>query len=137
MQLKEYSVSLPPTFVVGDVAPIADREDVVLSVRKCASRKGLLQLNLRNKGGREYTAAFLVPESLQEQIIFSILRKENMTLHEVEELPIVESVSADSQSSSPQASPAKQPRTMRLYGALRPLFARASAIISILLFPVE
>ena len=133
MRLKEYGLRSPPTIVIGDVAPIADVGDVVLSVRKCASRKGLLQLNLRNKRGKEYTAAFLVPESLQEPILFSILRKENMTWREVEELPIVESVSTDSQSSSLPTYSAKQPRRMRLYGALRPLFARASATISILL----
>jgi len=92
---------------------LTDVEEVVLSIRKCASRKGLLELNLCNKVGREHTAALLVPASLQEQIIFTILRKENMTLREIEELSIGESVSTDSQSSSPPASPAEHSRPMR------------------------
>jgi len=108
----------------GIAAPPADLEDTVLSIQKCAKPNGLLRLTLRNKTRGEYAAALLVPEFLQEQIIFSILRKENMTLREVGELPIaetafVEPVMTASQFSSLRASLAKQTRGMRLFSVLR------------------
>jgi hypothetical protein len=138
MLLKEHGFIWPPSRVGDIAAPPADVEDTVLSIQKCAKPKGLLRLTLRNKIGGEYAAALLVPEFLQEKIIFLILRKENMTLREVGKLPIAESafvepVMTASQSSSLPAAPAKQTRRTRLYGALRPLFARVSATIAILL----
>ena len=88
MLLKEHSFTWPPSRIGDIAAPPADVEDTVLSIQKCAKPKGLLRLTLRNKIGGEYAAALLVPEFLQEQAIFLILRKEEITLQEIGELPI-------------------------------------------------
>ena len=89
MLIKEYGESWPPSVTIGEhIPPTADLEDIVLSVEKCSNPKGQLGLRLRNKRGREYTVALPVPASLQEQILLSIVRKDNITLREVGELPI-------------------------------------------------
>ena len=124
MLLKEHGFIWPPSRMGDIAAPPADVKDTVLSIQKCTKPEGLLRLTLRNKIGGEYAAALLVPEFLQEQIIFSILREENMTLREVGEFSItetafVEPVTTASQSSSLTAPPAKQTRRMRLFGVLR------------------
>ena len=130
MLLKEYCSAWPPIRMIGDIGPTADVEDVVLSIKKCSNPNGVLRLNLRNTSGGERTAAFFLPEFFQEQIIFSILQKEDMTLRDVGELPIaktsfVEPVITTSQSSSLPPSPAKQMRGKRLFAALRLLYSRA------------
>jgi hypothetical protein len=89
MLIKEYGHGWPPSVTIGEhITPTADLEDIVLSVEKCGNPKSQLRLRLRKKYGREYTVALPVPASLQEQILLSIVRKENMTLREVGELPI-------------------------------------------------
>lgn len=89
MLIKEYSHSWPPSVMTDEhLPPTAELEDIVLSVEKCDNPKGQLGLRMRNERGKEYMAALPVPASLQEQILLSILRKENMTLREVGELPI-------------------------------------------------
>ena len=140
MLIKEYGHSWPPSVTIGEqLPPTAELEDIVLSVEKCGGNpKGQLGLRMRNQRGEEYTAALPVPASLQQKILLSILRRENMTLREVGELPIAESAFVEpamstSQSSLVPASPAKQTRRTRLSGALRPVFARASATIAMLL----
>jgi len=75
MRLKEHCLSWPPSRVGDIAAPPADVEDTVLRIQKCAKPKGLLRLTLRNRIRGEYEAALLVPEFLQEQAIFLILRK--------------------------------------------------------------
>jgi hypothetical protein len=128
MQLKRYSLVPSPTVLLGQITPMPDAEDIVLSVKRCSEPKDLLRLSLRNRLGREFTVEFLVPEALQEPIIFSILRKKDMTWGEVGELPVeepafVEPVIAASQFSSLPESPDKQTRRTRLYAALRLWFA--------------
>ena len=75
MLLKEHCLTWPPSRVGGIAAPLADLEDTVVRVQKCANPKGLLRLTLPNRIRGEYEAALLVPEFLQEQAIFLILRK--------------------------------------------------------------
>jgi hypothetical protein len=106
MLLKEHGFIWPPSRMGDIAAPPADVEDTVLSIQKCAKPKGLLQLTLRNKIGGEYAAALLVPEFLQEQIIFSILREENMTLREVGEFPVTETAFVEPVSIASQTEPA-------------------------------
>ena len=76
MLLKEHCFTWPPSRVGNIAAPPAGVEDTVLRIQKCAKPKGLLRLSLRNRIRGEYAAAFLVPEFLQEQTIFLILRNE-------------------------------------------------------------
>jgi L-ribulose-5-phosphate 4-epimerase len=80
-------------------------EDTVLSIQKCAKPKGLLRLTLRNKIGGEYAAVLLVPEFLQEQAIFLILRKEEITLQEIGELPISDPTFVEPVSFASQTEP--------------------------------
>ena len=75
MLLKEYARIWPP---VG--AEKVALEDVVSAVTNV--RKGKLGLLIRNQ-----TVPLSVPESLQQKLIFDILRKKT-TLREVGELPI-------------------------------------------------
>ena len=75
MLLKEHCFTWPPSRVGDIAAPPADVEDTVLRIQKCAKPQGLLRLTLRNRIRGEYEAALLVPEFLQEQAIFLILRK--------------------------------------------------------------
>ena len=106
MLLKEHCFTWPPSRI-GDIAALpADVEDTVLSIQKCTKPTGLLRLTLRNKIGGEYAAALVVPEFLQEQIIFSILRKETMTLREVGEFPITETAFVEPVSIASQTEPA-------------------------------
>jgi hypothetical protein len=106
MLLKEHCFMWPPSRVGDIAAPPADVEDTVLRIQKCACPKGLLRLTLRNRIRGEYEAALLVPEFLQEQAIFLILREKNMTLHEVGELPIGESAMVEPLSDPSQTEPA-------------------------------
>jgi len=92
---------------MGDIAaPPADVEDTVLSIQKCAKPKGLLRLTLRNTKRGEYEAALLVPEFLQEQAIFLILRNEEITLREAGELSIGESTFVEPVIDASQTEPA-------------------------------
>ena len=75
MLLKEHCFTWPPSRVVDIAAPAVDVEDTVLRIQECAKSQGLLRLTLRNRIRGEYEAALLVPEFLQEQAIFLILRK--------------------------------------------------------------
>jgi hypothetical protein len=90
MLLKQYGRSWPPniTIATADVPPRADMEDVVLSVERCSAPKNQLGLTLRNRSGKEYTTVLSVPATLQERILLSIVRKKNITLREMGELPI-------------------------------------------------
>jgi len=89
MLIKEYGHGWPPSVTIGEhIPPTADLEDIVLSVEKCGNPKSQLRLTLRRKHGRDYTVTLPVPASVQEQILLSIVRKENMTLREVGELSI-------------------------------------------------
>ena len=105
MLLKEHCFSWPPSRVGDIAAPPADVEDTMLRIQKCAKPKGLLRLTLRNRLRGEYEAALLVPEFLQEQTIFLILRNEEITLREVGELPIGESTFVESVSDASQTEP--------------------------------
>ena len=105
MLLKEHCFTWPPSRVVDIAAPPADVEDTVLRIQKCAKPQGLLRLTLRNRIRGEYEAALLVPEFLQEQTIFLILRKEKITLREVGELSIGESTFVESVSDASQTEP--------------------------------
>jgi hypothetical protein len=106
MLLKEYEFTWPPSRMGDFAAPPADVEDTVLSIQKCAKPEGLLRLTLRNKIGGEYAAALLVPEFLQEQTIFLILRNEEITLREVGELSIGEPAFVELVSDASQTEPA-------------------------------
>jgi hypothetical protein len=90
MLLKQYGRSWPPniTIATADVPPPAGMEDVVLSVERCSTPKNQLGLTLRNRSGKEYTTVLPVPASLQEKILLTIVRKKNITLREIGELPI-------------------------------------------------
>jgi hypothetical protein len=79
----------------------------MLRIQKCAKPKGLLRLTLRNRIRGEYEAALLVPEFLQEQTIFLILRNEEITLREVGELPIGESTFVEPVDIASQTEPAE------------------------------
>jgi len=106
MLLKEHCFTWPPSRVGDIAAPPADVEDTVLRIQKCAKPKGLLRLTLRNGIRGEYEAALLVPEFLQEQTIFLILRKEKITLREVGELSIGESTFVEPVDIASQPEPA-------------------------------
>ena len=106
MLLKEHCFTWPPSRVGDIAAPPADVEDTVLRIQKCAKPKGLLRLTLRNRLRGEYEAALLVPEFLQEQTIFLILRNEEITLREVGELPIGESTFVEPVDIASQTEPA-------------------------------
>ena len=92
--LKEYSPSWPPSITISDaelapkaaIPPKADPGDVVLKVQYLYP--GELEIRLRRAKYNEYTVLLRVPPSLQQKIIFDIVRKKNMTLREVGELPI-------------------------------------------------
>jgi hypothetical protein len=90
MLLKQYGASWPPNITIGtaDIPPPAGLDDAVLSVERCGNPKNQLGLRLRSKFGTEYTAVLPVPASLQEKILLSIVRKKDITLREVGELPI-------------------------------------------------
>ena len=105
MLLKEHCLTWPPSRVGGIAPPLADLEDTVVRVQKCAKPQGLLRLTLRNKTRGAYEAALLVPEFLQEQTIFMILREEKITLREVGELSIGESTFVESVSDASQTEP--------------------------------
>jgi hypothetical protein len=107
MLLKEHCFTWPPSRVGDIAAPPADVEDTVLRIQKCAKPKGLLRLTLRNRIRGEYEAALLVPEFLQEQTIFLILRNEEITLREVGELPIGESTFVEPVDIASQTEPAE------------------------------
>ena len=106
MLLKEHCFTWPPSRVGDIAAPPADVEDTVLRIQKCAKSQGLLRLTLRNRIRGEYEAALLVPEFLQEQAIFLILRKEKITLREVGELSIGESTFVEPVDIASQPEPA-------------------------------
>lgn len=94
MLLKEYSPRWPPSITISDadlapkatIPPKADPGDVVLEVQNISP--GELEIRLRRAKYADYTVLLRVPPSLQQKIIFDIVRKKNMTLREVGELPI-------------------------------------------------
>jgi hypothetical protein len=87
--LKEYCPIWPPDITIrhGAIPPHASVEDTVFSVQKCANPINHLGLDLRTKSGAEYMVTVPVPSSLQESILFSIIRKKDITLGEVGDLP--------------------------------------------------
>ena len=90
MRIKEYRHTWPPSVTIVDTAdlpPKAELEDLVVAVEN-RHPKGELGLVLRKRFGPEYTVALSIPASLQEKILFSIIRKKNITLREVGELDI-------------------------------------------------
>jgi hypothetical protein len=92
MLLKEYGLAWPPNLTIGDaslnptIPPKADLDDKVLNVKN--RRPGELEISLRRSRHSMYTVLLPVPSSIQQRIIFDIVRKKNMTLREVGELAI-------------------------------------------------
>jgi len=96
-KLKEYAETWPPDISEGDasqtrgIPPKSDLADVVLNVRN--GFNGELLIRLQRSKYHEYTVTLPVPASLQQKIIFDILRQQSMTLRDVGELPIREHTS--------------------------------------------
>lgn len=94
INLKEYAVTWPPNVTIGDAAPEpsipprAELSDVVLEVQNRSS--GELLIRLRRSKYHEYTVAVPVPASLQQKIMFDIVRRQGMTLRDLGELPVRE-----------------------------------------------
>ena len=90
MLLKDYAPVWPPdttTIGEGKIQPKAKLDDVVSAV-KVGALAGQLGLVMRRDYGIEYTVPVVVPEALQQRLLFQICRKGNTTLREVGELPI-------------------------------------------------
>ena len=90
MLLKDYAPVWPPdtaTTGEGKIQPKAKLDDVVYAV-KVGGLAGQLGLIMRREYGIEYTVPLVVPESLQQRLLFQICRTKNITLREVGELPI-------------------------------------------------
>ena len=95
IKLREYAVTWPPPSVtIGDasqkpsIPPKADLSDVVLEVQN--RFYGELLIRLRRSKYHEYTVTLPVPVSLQQKIMFDIVRQRSMTLQDVGELPVRE-----------------------------------------------
>ena len=99
MKLKEYGGIWPPDITMGDASPTpsippkADLADVVLNVRN--GFYGELLIRLRRSKYHEYTVTLPVPASLQQKIMFDIVRQKSMTLRDIGELPIRENIAAN------------------------------------------
>ena len=89
MLLKDYPLVWPPDTMIGEgkIPPKAKLDDVVSAV-KVGALGSQLGLIMRREYGIEYTLCLVVPESLQQKLLFDICRKKNMTLREVGDLPI-------------------------------------------------
>ncbi len=89
MLLKDYPPVWPPDTTIGQgkTPPKAKLDDVVSAV-KVGALGSQLGLIMRREYGIEYTLYLVVPESLQQKILFDICRKKNITLREVGDLPI-------------------------------------------------
>jgi hypothetical protein len=92
MLLKEYGATWPPNITIvdasanPDIPPKADLADEVLNVKN--HRPGELEIRLRRSPYEAYTVLLRVPASMQQRVIFDIVRKKNMTLRDVGELAI-------------------------------------------------
>ena len=94
MLLKQYLTNWPPTVSIGQadvwsratIPPKAGLDDTVSLVK--ALGPGNIELELRHSKYQQYTVTLSVPSTIQQKIIFEILRKRNITLHEVGELSI-------------------------------------------------
>ena len=89
MLLKDYAPIWPPDTTIGEgkIPPQARLEDVVSAV-KVGSLGSQLGLVMRREYGIEYTLSLLVPKSIQQKLLFDIVRKKSITLREVGELRI-------------------------------------------------
>ena len=89
MLLKDYAPVWPPDSTIGDgkIPPKARLDDVVSAV-KVGMLGTQLGLIMRREYGIEYTLSLIVPESLQQKLLFDIVRRKNITLREVGELRI-------------------------------------------------
>jgi len=87
--LKDYAPIWPPDTTIGDgkIPPQARLDDVVSAV-KIGALAGQLGLIMRREYGIEYTVPLVVPEALQQKLLFDIVRRKNITLREVGELRI-------------------------------------------------
>ncbi len=64
------------------------RTDDIVTAVKAGAVQGQLSLVMRQGYGIEYIIPLVVPQSLQQKLVFDIVRKNKMTLREVGELPI-------------------------------------------------
>ena len=91
MLLKELLPTWPPpvTLEVGNHVDYADLGDAVVSVQNKSTSNGqLLGVRLRNRRGVLYTVMLSIPENVFQMVLFSIMRKKDMTLREVGNLEI-------------------------------------------------
>ena len=87
--LKDYAPVWPPETTIGEgkVPPRPKLDDIVTAV-KAGAVQGQLSLVMRQGYGIEYIIPLVVPQSLQQKLVFDIVRRNKMTLREVGELPI-------------------------------------------------
>ena len=87
--LKDYAPIWPPDTTTSDgkIPPQARLDDVVLAV-KVGAFAGQLGLVMCRQYGIEYTVPVVVPEPLQQKLIFDIVRRKKITLREVGDLRI-------------------------------------------------
>jgi hypothetical protein len=91
MLLKDLLWSWPPDVMTeeGNTVEYADLGDIVVSVQNKSDPIGqLLEVRLRNRRGALYTVALTIPENIFQMVLFSIMRKKDMTLREVGNLEI-------------------------------------------------
>ena len=89
MLLKDYTPAWPPDTTIGDgkIPPKPNLDDIVSAV-KAGALQGQLSLIMNRQYGIEYVIPLVVPHSLQQKLVFEIVRRKEMTLREVGELPI-------------------------------------------------
>ena len=89
MFLKDYASVWPPDTTTGEgKIPCEAKLDDVVSAVKVGALAGQLGLIMCREYGIEYIVPLVVPETLQQKLIFDIVRRKNMTLREVGELLI-------------------------------------------------
>ena len=90
MLLKELFPTWPPavTTEARNNLDNADLGDVVLSVKKEGTANGQMEVRLRNRRGVLYTVTLTIPEDIFQMVLFSIMRKQDMTLREVGNIEI-------------------------------------------------
>jgi hypothetical protein len=89
MLLKDYAPAWPPNTTIADgkIPPKPNLDDIVSAV-KAGALQGQLSLIMNRQYGIEYVLPIVVPQSLQQKLVFEIVRRKKMTLREVGELSI-------------------------------------------------
>jgi len=86
MLIRDFNPDLP--VIDAPAGTKVDLKDVVVSVQNKGDNMLGIRLRKGGKYGREYTVTLRLPADVLQKTLFTILRKEGMTLGEIGEIDI-------------------------------------------------